>query len=123
MERRLKSFVPDRFSVVSLSHRTLVYKALVRGVDLAAFYRDLENPLYETAFALFHQRYSTNTSPSWALAQPFRLLAHNGEINTISGNRARMRARAASFAAGETGRRDLLPLIEEHMSDSGNLDN
>jgi glutamate synthase domain-containing protein 2/glutamate synthase domain-containing protein 1/glutamate synthase domain-containing protein 3 len=124
MEGRLKSLVPDRFSVVSLSHRTLVYKALVRGVDLAAFYRDLENPLYETAFALFHQRYSTNTSPSWALAQPFRLLAHNGEINTIAGNRARMRAREASFAAaGERARLELLPLIEERTSDSGNLDN
>src|SRR6266498_348052 len=124
MERHLKSFVPERFSVVSLSHRTLVYKALVRGVDLAAFYRDLESPLYETAFALFHQRYSTNTSPSWALAQPFRLLAHNGEINTIAGNRARMRAREASFAAaGERARLELLPLIEERTSDSGNLDN
>ncbi len=124
MERRLDRFLPDRFCVVSLSHRTLVYKALVRGVDLAAFYRDLENPLYETAFALFHQRYSTNTSPSWALAQPFRLLAHNGEINTIAGNRARMRARQASLAAaGEPGRLELLPLIEERTSDSGNLDN
>jgi glutamate synthase domain-containing protein 1 len=124
IERQLRRFVPDRFSVVSLSHRTLVYKALVRGVDLAAFYRDLENPLYETAFALFHQRYSTNTSPSWALAQPFRMLAHNGEINTIAGNRARMRAREASIeAAGELGQRELLPLIEDRTSDSGSLDN
>src|SRR6202162_56809 len=123
MERRLRPLVPDRFYVVSLSHRTLVYKGLVRGVDLAAFYSDLENPLYETPFALFHQRYSTNTSPSWALAQPFRLLAHNGEINTIAGNRARMRAREASFAAGRRRGRDLLPLIEERTSDSGNLDN
>jgi glutamate synthase domain-containing protein 2/glutamate synthase domain-containing protein 1/glutamate synthase domain-containing protein 3 len=124
MERRLRPLLPDRFCVVSLSHRTLVYKALVRGADLAAFYPDLENPLYETAFALFHQRYSTNTSPSWALAQPFRLLAHNGEINTIAGNRARMRAREASYAAaGEQGRKELLPLIEERTSDSGNLDN
>jgi glutamate synthase domain-containing protein 2/glutamate synthase domain-containing protein 3 len=124
MERRLRPLVPGRFYVVSLSHTTLVYKGLVRGVDLAAFYSDLENPLYETPFALFHQRYSTNTSPSWALAQPFRLLAHNGEINTIAGNRARMRAREASFAAAqEQRRRDLLPLIEEQTSDSGNLDN
>ncbi len=124
MERRLERFLPARFSVVSLSHRTIVYKALVRGVDLAAFYRDLSSPLYETPFALFHQRYSTNTSPSWALAQPFRLLAHNGEINTIAGNRARMRAREASIAAaGEPALRELLPLIEERTSDSGNLDN
>jgi glutamate synthase (NADPH/NADH) large chain/glutamate synthase (ferredoxin) len=124
MERRLRTLGPDRFYVVSLSHRTLVYKGLVRGVDLAAFYSDLENPLYETPFALFHQRYSTNTSPSWALAQPFRMLAHNGEINTIAGNRARMRAREASIeAAGEPGQRELLPLIEDRTSDSGNLDN
>ena len=120
----LPGHVPDRFYVVSLSHRTLVYKALVRGVDLAAFYPDLENPLYETSLAIFHQRYSTNTSPSWALAQPFRLLAHNGEINTIAGNRERMRAREALFAAaGDRRRRDLLPLLEERTSDSGNLDN
>ncbi len=124
IERRLRRFVPDRFSVVSLSHRTIVYKALVRGVDLAAFYGDLANPMYETAFALFHQRYSTNTSPSWALAQPFRMLAHNGEINTIAGNRARMRAREASLAAsGDRRRQDLLPLLEDRTSDSGNLDN
>jgi glutamate synthase (NADPH/NADH) large chain/glutamate synthase (ferredoxin) len=123
IERRLRRFVPDRFSVVSLSHRTIVYKALARGVDLAAFYEDLESPLYETAFALFHQRYSTNTSPSWALAQPFRLLAHNGEINTIAGNRARMRAREASIVAAGDWRRELLPLLEARTSDSGNLDN
>ena len=100
MERRLRLFSPDRFCVVSLTHRTLVYKALVRGVDLADFYPDLGHPLFETAFALFHQRYSTNTFPSWARAQPFRLLAHNGEINTIAGNRAHMRAREAAIAAG-----------------------
>src|SRR5512141_2958275 len=93
MERRLCPFLPERFAVASLSHRTLVYKALARGVDLAGVYPDLENPLFATAFALFHQRYSTNTLPSWSLTQPFRVLAHNGEINTISGNRARMRSR------------------------------
>ncbi|HLN59245.1 MAG TPA: glutamate synthase large subunit, partial [Thermoanaerobaculia bacterium] len=124
MERRLRRFLPGRFCVVSLSHRMIVYKALARGVDLPAFYGDLSNPLYETRFALFHQRYSTNTSPSWALAQPFRLLAHNGEINTIAGNRARMRAREASISAeAEPGLRDRLPFIEERTSDSGNLDN
>src|SRR5256886_1778188 len=75
--------------VCSLSCRTLVYKALLTGTELGAFFPDLRSPDYETALAVFHQRYSTNTSPSWALAQPFRLLAHNGEINTLWGNRNR----------------------------------
>jgi glutamate synthase (NADPH/NADH) large chain/glutamate synthase (ferredoxin) len=124
MERRLCPFLPERFAVASLSHRTLVYKALARGVDLAGVYPDLENPLFATAFALFHQRYSTNTLPSWALTQPFRVLAHNGEINTIPGNRARMRSRGAAIAAGgRPEQKALLPLLQEGMSDSANLDN
>ena len=124
MERHLRLFSPERFSVVSLSHRALVYKALVRGVDLADFYPDLGNPQFATAFALFHQRYSTNTLPSWALTQPFRVLAHNGEINTISGNRAHMRSREAAIAAGgPPERKALLPLLQGSMSDSASLDN
>ncbi|MGE5278640.1 MAG: glutamate synthase large subunit [Acidobacteriota bacterium] len=124
MERRLRRFSPERFCVVSLSHRTLVYKALVRGVDLADFYPDLRHPLFATAFALFHQRYSTNTLPSWARTQPFRLLAHNGEINTISGNRAHMRAREAAIAAGGSSEwKALLPLLQDATSDSASLDN
>ena len=79
--------------LASLSHRTLVYKALVCSPDLAAFYTDLRHPDYATSFAIAHQRFSTNTLPSWAMTQPFRLIAHNGEINTISGNRSRMLAR------------------------------
>ena len=98
------------FSIASLSHRTLVYKALVRAVDLASFYPDLTHPAYTTAFALFHQRFSTNTTPSWALSQPFRLLGHNGEINTIQGNRIWMEARGGS------------PLMRAAGSDSASLD-
>ena len=124
MERRLRLFAPDRFYVASLSHRILVYKALLRGVDLPDFFPDLQHPLFSTAFALFHQRYSTNTLPSWALTQPFRMLAHNGEINTISGNRARMRSRGAVIDNVRRGdRKGLLPLLEEGMSDSASLDN
>jgi glutamate synthase (ferredoxin) len=124
MERRLRRFWPERFCVVSLSHRTLVYKALVRGVDLAEFYPDLRQPLFATAFALFHQRYSTNTLPSWARTQPFRLLAHNGEINTISGNRAGMRSREAAIVAGASSQQKaLLPLLQDATSDSASLDN
>jgi glutamate synthase (ferredoxin) len=124
IDRRLRLFLPESFSFVSLSHRTLVYKALVRGVDLGEFFEDLSNPLFETAFALFHQRYSTNTVPSWARTQPFRLLAHNGEINTIAGNRARMEARAAAIRArGLSEEVALLPLLDSETSDSANLDN
>ena len=124
IDRRLRLFLPESFSFVSLSHRTLVYKALVRGVDLPQFYEDLSNPLFETAFSLFHQRYSTNTVPSWARTQPFRLLAHNGEINTIEGNRARMRAREAAIGArGRPEEAALLPLLDSETSDSANLDN
>ncbi|HMA18592.1 MAG TPA: glutamate synthase subunit alpha, partial [Thermoanaerobaculia bacterium] len=124
MERRLRVFSPERFCVVSLSHRTLVYKALVRGVDLGQFYPDLGDSRFATALALFHQRYSTNTRPSWALTQPFRVLAHNGEINTISGNRAHMRSREAAIASGgPPERKALLPLLQDAVSDSASLDN
>jgi glutamate synthase domain-containing protein 2/glutamate synthase domain-containing protein 1/glutamate synthase domain-containing protein 3 len=108
-ERALEQGI-DPFAISSLSHRTLVYKALVRAVDLALFYPDLRHPAFSTAFALFHQRFSTNTDPSWALAQPFRLLAHNGEINTIQGNRLWMEARGSS------------PLMRAARSDSASLD-
>ncbi len=99
-EERAAAYRLDDFYVASLSHRTIVYKALVRAVDLAAFYSDLRQPEFETAFALFHQRFSTNTLPSWSMTQPFRLLAHNGEINTINGNRSWMRARGTPLPLG-----------------------
>ena len=84
--------------VVSISSTTMIYKALCAGRLLADFYPDLADPDFKTPFALFHQRYATNVLPSWSRAQPFRTLAHNGEINTIWGNRARMEARAATLA-------------------------
>ena len=108
-------------AVVSLSDVTIVYKALVRAPDLAGFYPDLTSPAYRTPFAIFHQRFSTNTFPSWAMAQPFRHLAHNGEINTIAGNRAWMRARFARLArCGVTP--PLSPALGELSSDSASLD-
>jgi glutamate synthase (NADPH/NADH) large chain len=122
LERRLyaarKRFERNRGDgyVCSLSCRTIVYKALCSGGQLPAFYPDLLDPLYRTAFALFHQRYSTNTLPSWSLAQPFRLLAHNGEINTLGGNRAWMRARACDLPP------DVRPVLTDDASDSANLD-
>ncbi len=102
--------------ICSSSSRTLVYKAMCAGRLLADFYPDLADPRYKTAFALFHQRYATNVMPSWDRAQPFRSIAHNGEINTVSGNRARMSARAATLPL------ELYPILTEGGSDSTSLD-
>ncbi len=118
---------PRDLYVVSLSHRTIVYKALVRSLDLAAFFPDLRRRDYSTPFAIAHQRFSTNTEPSWPMAQPFRLIAHNGEINTIAGNRNAMRARERQIEArfGEPFRRRRgasAAVVEERESDSASLD-
>ncbi|HVH68194.1 MAG TPA: glutamate synthase large subunit [Gemmatimonadales bacterium] len=115
----------DPFFVCSLSRRTIVYKALLTGTQLPGFFPDLRSPDYQTALAVFHQRYSTNTTSSWPLAQPFRLLAHNGEINTLWGNRNAMRAREPALAApvwGEAVDR-LKPVVWAEGSDSASLDN
>src|SRR5581483_5571978 len=85
--------------IVSLSHSTIIYKGLLDPSDLPRFYLDLANPLYKSALATFHQRYSTNTLPAWPLAQPVRMLAHNGEINTIQGNRNWMEAREGALSS------------------------
>ena len=102
------------FYIPSFSHRTIVYKGLLVSASLEKFYPDLANPDYETAIALFHQRYSTNTFPTWPLAHPFRMLAHNGEINTIRGNRNWMHARESELRADFWGADiDLLkPIIQ-----------
>ncbi|MBX6753933.1 MAG: glutamate synthase subunit alpha, partial [Thermorudis peleae] len=127
--RRTERFAKERgisdFFVPSLSCRTLVYKGLFVARDLAGFYLDLQDPELESALALFHQRYSTNTFPTWHLAQPFRRLAHNGEINTLQGNRNWMRAREPELCSDLWGERirDLLPVIEPTGSDSLSLDN
>ncbi|MBI3457197.1 MAG: glutamate synthase large subunit [Candidatus Rokubacteria bacterium] len=113
------------FYIPSFSHRTIVYKGLFVAPQLPRFYRDLTDPLYESALAVFHQRYSTNTFPTWFLAQPFRMLAHNGEINTLNGNLswtyARERELRSSVWRGEVDR--LRPLILPDGSDSAMLDN
>jgi glutamate synthase (ferredoxin) len=106
-----------RMYLPSFSSRTLVYKGLMAGTRLSDFYLDLKDPACESRLAVFHQRYSTNTMPDWRLAQPFRMLAHNGEINTITGNRAWMRAREAELEA------ELKGAIWPEGSDSASLDN
>ncbi|HJW73346.1 MAG TPA: glutamate synthase large subunit [Geothrix sp.] len=104
------------FFFASLSPRTIVYKALTRAADLDRFYLDLRNPRYATRFALIHRRFSTNTRTSWDKAQPFRLIAHNGEINTIAGNRSRALSREMSIGlkAGQL-------VTPSGISDSGSL--
>ena len=106
----------------SLSSRTIVYKGLLTPEQLAPFYLDLNDPEFESAFVVFHQRYSTNTQPSWSLAQPFRFVAHNGEINTISSNRRWFRARGATLCR-QLGLPDDSSLLQPGMSDSASFDN
>jgi glutamate synthase (ferredoxin) len=106
----------------SMSARTIVYKGLLTPEQLAPFYPDLSDPEFESAFVVFHQRYSTNTQPSWSLAQPFRCVAHNGEINTISSNRRWFQARAAALRS-QLGLADDAKLLQPGMSDSASFDN
>ena len=114
----------ERFYVPSLSSRTVVYKGLLLPDQIPAFYHDLADPLFVSALALVHQRFSTNTFPSWDRAHPYRFIAHNGEINTLRGNVNWMFARQAMFAsplfADVT---KLFPIIDPLTSDSGNFDN
>jgi glutamate synthase (ferredoxin) len=115
----------EGFAVVSASARTVVYKGLFTADTIEQFYWDLRDPMFESDFVIFHQRYSTNTEPSWSLAQPFRMLAHNGEINTVQGNRVWMAARSNDLGEGIWGERtkDLAPLVRPGIgSDSASLD-
>ncbi len=125
MERRAKEAGLTNFYVSSLSCRTIVYKALLAGTQLPVFYTDFRYPEYEAAIAVFHQRYSTNTLPSWPLAQPFRLLAHNGEINTLWGNRNTMAMRQPMLDSPLWGKRveRIRDVIWQEGSDSASLDN
>jgi glutamate synthase domain-containing protein 2/glutamate synthase domain-containing protein 1/glutamate synthase domain-containing protein 3 len=125
MERRAEERRLPGFYVCSFSCRTIVYKALLTGTQLPAFFTDFRYPEYESAIAVFHQRYSTNTLPSWPLAQPFRLLAHNGEINTLWGNRNAMTMRQPMLASPVWGKsiERLREVIWREGSDSASLDN
>ncbi len=113
------------FYICSFSTRTIVYKGMVRSVVLAQFYEDLRHPNYVSPFALYHRRFSTNTMPKWPLAQPMRLLGHNGEINTLLGNINWMRARQSqlSHPYWQDAFGDLTPIVNAENSDSANLDN
>ncbi len=116
-ERELGSYFP------SLSCRTLVYKGMVTTLQLEPFYPDLSDERFASRLALVHSRYSTNTFPSWPLAQPFRMIAHNGEINTVQGNRNWMRARQSQLHSEALGElRPLFPIVSEGASDSASFD-
>lgn len=111
--------------ICSFSCRTIVYKGMVRSAVLGEFYTDLKNPAYKSSFAIYHRRFSTNTMPRWPLAQPMRLLGHNGEINTLLGNINWMKAREASLSSSLWQSRldELKPFVNNQSSDSANLDN
>ncbi|MDD7561180.1 MAG: glutamate synthase large subunit [Parabacteroides sp.] len=112
------------FYVVSLSTRSLIYKGMLESMQLRKYFPDLTNEYFTSALALVHSRFSTNTFPTWSLAQPFRLLAHNGEINTIRGNRAWMAARESVLSSSRLPDMEALdPIIQPNMSDSASLDN
>ncbi|UKK56963.1 glutamate synthase large subunit [Prevotella communis] len=112
------------FYICSLSSKNIIYKGMLTSGQLRRYFPDLSNDYFTSGLALVHSRFSTNTFPKWKLAQPFRLLAHNGEINTIRGNRGWMKARESvlnSEALGDI--KDLRPIVQEGMSDSASLDN
>ena len=121
-----KSDIPARedFYIVSLSTQNIVYKGMLSSLQLRNYFPDLTNNYFTSGLALVHSRFSTNTFPTWGLAQPFRLLAHNGEINTIRGNRGWMEARESVLSTPTLGNiKEIHPIIQPGMSDSASLDN
>ena len=112
------------FYIVSLSSKNIVYKGMLSSVQVREYFQDLTQPYFTSGLAIVHSRFSTNTFPTWSLAQPFRLLAHNGEINTIRGNRGWMEARESVLSTPTLGNvKDIRPIIQPGMSDSASLDN
>lgn len=121
IERRIRH---KDFYIVSLSSKNIIYKGMLSSVQVREYFPDLTQPYFTSGLAVVHSRFSTNTFPTWSLAQPFRLLAHNGEINTIRGNRAWMEARESVLSTPALGDvRDIRPIIQPDMSDSASLDN
>ena len=125
VRKRIENRISDEdFYLCSLSSKNIIYKGMLTSGQLRRYFPDLSNDYFTSGLALVHSRFSTNTFPKWKLAQPFRLLAHNGEINTIRGNRGWMKARESvlnSEALGDI--KDLRPIVQDGMSDSASLDN
>lgn len=121
IERRVKN---KDFYICSLSSKNIIYKGMLSSLQLRQYFPDLTNNYFTSGLALVHSRFSTNTFPTWSLAQPFRLLCHNGEINTIRGNRGWMQARESVLSSEALGSiKDISPIIQPGMSDSASLDN
>ena len=125
VRKRIENRIADKdFYICSLSNKNIIYKGMLTSGQLRRYFPDLSNQYFTSGLALVHSRFSTNTFPTWSLAQPFRLLAHNGEINTIRGNRGWMKARESVLSSKALGDiSDLRPIVQEGMSDSASLDN
>ena len=125
IRKKTESKVSDKdFYCCSLSSRTIIYKGMLSSMQLREYFPDLTQPYFTSGLAVVHSRFSTNTFPTWGLAQPFRLLAHNGEINTIRGNRSWMEAREAVLSSEALGDiAPFCPIVQPGMSDSASLDN
>ncbi|MBR2292292.1 MAG: glutamate synthase large subunit [Prevotella sp.] len=125
VRKRIENRITDEdFYICSLSNKNIIYKGMLTSGQLRRYFPDLSNDYFTSGLALVHSRFSTNTFPKWKLAQPFRLLAHNGEINTIRGNRGWMKARESVLSSEALGDiRDLRPIVQDGMSDSASLDN
>ena len=125
IRKKIENRIQDEdFYICSLSCRDIIYKGMLTSGQLRRFFPDLSNNYFTSGLALVHSRFSTNTFPKWKLAQPFRFLCHNGEINTVRGNRGWMKARESVLSSEALGDiRDIRPIVEENMSDSASLDN
>ena len=125
IRKKIEKRVSDKdFYVCSLSSKHIVYKGMLTSMQLRQYYPDLQNSYFTSGLALVHSRFSTNTFPTWSLAQPFRLLCHNGEINTIRGNRGWMKARESVLSSQTLGDiSEISPIVQPNMSDSASLDN
>ena len=125
IEKAIQASGIQGFYICSLSCRSIIYKGMMLAEDVATFFHDLQDERFESAFAIYHQRYSTNTFPQWWLAQPFRMLAHNGEINTLKGNVNWMRSHEIRMASNTFGDKadDIKPIVQPGASDSAALDN
>ncbi len=124
IEKEVRARAINDFYICSLSCRSLIYKGLFKAEQLTAFYPDLLDGRFISSYAIIHQRFSTNTAPAWHLAQPFRMIAHNGEINTLKGNINFMRSHEATFhcEAFKGFEDDIIPVIPDNTSDTGALD-
>jgi glutamate synthase (NADPH/NADH) large chain len=125
IRKKIEKRVNDKdFYICSLSSKNIVYKGMLSSLQLRQYFPDLTNNYFTSGLALVHSRFSTNTFPTWSLAQPFRLLCHNGEINTIRGNRGWMKARESVLSSEVLGDiRKISPIVQPNMSDSASLDN